>query len=63
MAGVACPERQLLQEHSLRKPRARLKALSKIEVQADEGMVPVLIVGSVLDGQNVEGDHNTIDWH
>lgn len=63
MAGVACPERQLLQKDSLRKPGARLKAWSKIEVQADKGMVPVLVVGSILDGQNVEGDHNTVDWH
>ena len=61
MTGVACSERQLLQKDSLRKPGAWLKARSKIEVQADEGMVPILVVGSVLDGQDVEGDHNTVN--
>ena len=63
MPGVACPEGKLLQEDSLRETGARLKARAKVEVQANVGMVPILVVGCILDSQDVKGDHDAIDGY
>lgn len=63
MASVTCSERQLLEEDSTRKASPRLKARAKVEVEADVCVVTVLIVGGILDGQDVERYHHTIYGH
>ena len=63
MPHVACPEGQLFQEDSSREACAGLKPSPKVEVEPDVSMVAILIVGGVLDGQNVEGNHDTINRH
>jgi len=63
MASIACSEGQLLKEDSIGVTGARLKARPKIEVEANVCMVAILIVGGILDGQDVEGNHDPIYGH
>lgn len=63
MSAVCGPEGELLQEDGLGKARARLKALPKIEDESDIGVLPFLVVCGIFDGENVEGNHNTVDGH
>jgi len=63
MASIACSEGQLLKEDSIGVTGARLKARPKIEVEANVCMVAILIVGGILNGQDVEGNHNPIYGH
>lgn len=61
MPRVKGAERELFDEDGIGKSGARLKARSKVEVYANVGVVSILAVGSVLDCQDVEGHHHTID--
>ena len=63
MAGIAGSEGQLLEEDSVGVAGAGLKARPKIEVEANVCMVAILIVGGILDGQDVEGNHDPIYGH
>ena len=61
MPGVSRPERELLNEDGIGKFGAWLKAGAKVEVDADVGVIAILIVGCILDGQDVEGHHDPIN--
>lgn len=61
MPGVSRAERKLLDEDGVGELGARLEAGPKIEVDADVGVVPILVVGCILDGQDVKGNHDPIN--
>ena len=63
MASVTRAVGQLLQEDIIGELCAWLERGPEVEVDADVGVVTVLVVGRVLDRQDVDWHHQAVDGH
>ena len=61
MARVGGAEGELFEANRGRELGARLVARPEVEVEADVGVVAVLVVGGVLERQDVKGHHDAVD--
>lgn len=62
MTSISRAERELLDKHGIWESHTRLESGPHIKVDPHKRMVSVLIVGCILDCQDVEGHKHPIDW-